>query len=79
LEFCFPGVARRTHHLHVVVHQSAAWRTWLAFRDHLRSHPTDAAEYARIKRDLAAANQHDRPAYRSGKAPFIQDLIRRIG
>lgn len=77
-EFCFPNVARRTHHLHVVEHRSAAWHTWLTLRDHLRNHPTDAAEYARIKRELATANQHDRPAYRAGKAPFIQELIRRI-
>jgi GrpB-like predicted nucleotidyltransferase (UPF0157 family) len=77
-EFCFPNVARRTHHLHVVEHRSAAWPTWLAFRDHLRNHPADAAEYARIKRELATADPHNRSAYRAGKAPFIQELIGRI-
>jgi GrpB-like predicted nucleotidyltransferase (UPF0157 family) len=50
----------------------------LAFRDHLRDHPADAARYARLKRELADADQHDRPAYRAGKAPFIQELLRRI-
>src|SRR5690242_8440373 len=37
--FCFPSVARRSHHLHVVEHRSTGWPTWLAFRDHLRAHP----------------------------------------
>jgi GrpB-like predicted nucleotidyltransferase (UPF0157 family) len=77
-EFCFPNVSWRTHHLHVVEHRSSAWPGWLAFRDHLRSHPADAAEYARVKSELATSNKHDRPAYRAGKAPFIEELIRRI-
>jgi GrpB-like predicted nucleotidyltransferase (UPF0157 family) len=77
-ELCFPNVSRRTHHLHVVEHRSAAWPTWLAFRDHLRDHPADAAEYARVKQVLAAVHRHDRPAYRAGKAPFIEDLVRRM-
>jgi GrpB-like predicted nucleotidyltransferase (UPF0157 family) len=77
-EFCFPDVAWRTHHLHVVEHQSPDWPTWLAFRDHLRGHPADAAGYARVKQDLAAANDQDRPRYRAGKAPFITSVIARI-
>ena len=36
LSFCFPDVARRTHHLHVVEERSGNWRGWLAFRDYLR-------------------------------------------
>jgi GrpB-like predicted nucleotidyltransferase (UPF0157 family) len=77
-EFCYPTVARRTHHVHLVEERSADWPTWLAFRDHLRGHPADAAGYARLKRELAAADQHDRPAYRAGKAAFIQERLRRI-
>lgn len=76
--FCFPDPGWRTHHLHVVEDRSPAWPSWLAFRDHLRAHPTDAVEYARIKTELAASHQRDRPAYRAGKAPFIADLLRRI-
>lgn len=76
--FCFPDPGWRTHHLHVVEDRSPHWRSWLAFRDHLRAHPGDAAEYARIKTELANGNRHDRPAYRAGKAPFIRDLLRRI-
>ncbi|WP_239144122.1 GrpB family protein [Actinoplanes philippinensis] len=43
----------------------------------MRAHPEDAAEYGRIKTALAAADEHDRPRYRAGKAPFIQSVLRR--
>ncbi|MCP2322537.1 GrpB-like predicted nucleotidyltransferase (UPF0157 family) [Hamadaea flava] len=75
--FCYPDIAWRTHHLHVVG-EDWDWRPLLKFRDHLRSHPDDAAEYARIKTDLAAADRHDRPAYRAGKAPFIESILARL-
>jgi GrpB-like predicted nucleotidyltransferase (UPF0157 family) len=74
--FCFPSTAWRTHHLHVVEDRSPGWPTWIAFRDHLRTHPADAAEYARIKLTLAAVDDRDRPAYRAGKAPFIEEIVR---
>lgn len=72
--FCFPSVARRTHHLHVW-EEGSAWRPILAFRDHLRAHPADATEYGRLKAELAAAHRDDRPAYRAGKAPFIEAVL----
>jgi len=75
--FCLPDASWRTHHLHVV-ERSSGWPGLLAFRDHLRTHPADAAEYARIKAELAAADNRDRPAYRAGKAPFIEALLKRI-
>ncbi|ADB29289.1 protein of unknown function UPF0157 [Kribbella flavida DSM 17836] len=76
--WCYPSVEHRTHHLHVVEQASPGWRTWLAFRDHLRADPADRAEYARIKRELAAADDQDRPAYRAGKAPFITAVLSRL-
>jgi GrpB-like predicted nucleotidyltransferase (UPF0157 family) len=72
---CFPSVAQRTHHLHVVEERSDGWRGWLAFRDRLRSDPVAAEEYASLKRDLAlrhGADPDDRAAYRAGKADFIR-------
>jgi GrpB-like predicted nucleotidyltransferase (UPF0157 family) len=75
LSFCFPGVARRTHHLHVVEETSGDWRGWLAFRDYLRSHDDTVAEYAALKTELANACGHDpndRDAYRQGKSAFIR-------
>ncbi|TWD80749.1 GrpB-like predicted nucleotidyltransferase (UPF0157 family) [Kribbella amoyensis] len=75
---CHPTVERRSHHLHVVEESSDGWRTWLAFRDHLRTTPADRDEYARIKRELAAADDQDRPAYRAGKAPFITGVLAKL-
>jgi GrpB-like predicted nucleotidyltransferase (UPF0157 family) len=75
--FCFPVVAWRTHHLHIHEDASPFWPTLLTLRDHLRTHPADAAEYARLKQALATDDAHDRPRYRAGKAPFIEHLLQR--
>jgi GrpB-like predicted nucleotidyltransferase (UPF0157 family) len=72
---CFPGVEYRTHHLHVVEHDSDSWRDWLLFRDYLRTHVDAAEQYAALKRELAAADRNDRVRYRSGKAPLIDELM----
>lgn len=72
---CFPTVEQRTHHLHVVEHDSTGWRDWLLFRDYLRTHPSDAERYATLKRELAAIDGTDRVRYRSGKAPLIRELL----
>jgi GrpB-like predicted nucleotidyltransferase (UPF0157 family) len=72
---CFPDPSWRTHHLHVVEESWPGWPTLLAFRDHLRRNSVDAAEYARIKTELAARDRHDRTAYRAGKAPFIRGVL----
>jgi GrpB-like predicted nucleotidyltransferase (UPF0157 family) len=74
--FCYPTVERRTCHLHVLEAGDPSWAVLLRFRDHLRTHPADAAAYAAVKRDLAAADSHDRPRYRAGKAPFIDGILR---
>ncbi|WP_144119564.1 GrpB family protein [Catellatospora sichuanensis] len=73
--YCFPDVARRSHHLHVVEHVSDGWPTWLAFRDRLRADPAAASGYAALKAELAARDRHDRVAYRAGKAPFIEGVL----
>ncbi|WP_432994402.1 GrpB family protein [Dactylosporangium sp. CA-233914] len=74
--FCFPSVTWRTHHLHVWEAASPNPGQLLRFRDHLRANPGVAAEYARLKSALAAADDGDRPRYRAGKAPFIEDVLR---
>jgi GrpB-like predicted nucleotidyltransferase (UPF0157 family) len=76
--FCFPDIGWRTHHLHIFEAAPENWQSLPAFRDHLRNNPDDAAEYGRIKKALAAADDHDRPRYRAGKAPFIEELLRRL-
>jgi GrpB-like predicted nucleotidyltransferase (UPF0157 family) len=76
--FCFPDPGWRSHHLHVYESGDPIPESLTAFRDHLRACPADAAEYGRIKAALAAADAHDRPRYRAGKAPFIQCVLSRI-
>jgi GrpB-like predicted nucleotidyltransferase (UPF0157 family) len=65
----------RTHHLHVVVHGSPAWRQRLKFRDLLRGDAALAQRYATLKSKLAATHAHDREAYTEAKAAFIQALV----
>jgi GrpB-like predicted nucleotidyltransferase (UPF0157 family) len=76
--FCKPDPSRRTHHLHLVATDSARFRDELAFRDHLRGHPDVAEEYARLKRRLANAFEHDREAYTAAKADFIRGVVDRV-
>ena len=66
----------RTHHLHVVVHDSNVWREHLGFRDALRSSPPFAARYAALKYQLAARHATDREAYTNAKAEFIHSALR---
>ena len=78
--FCTPSIEHRTAHLHVVEHGSDGWRGWLAFRDHLRTHPDVAREYEALKRSLAAAfgaDPNERDAYRQGKSAFIRAVTER--
>jgi GrpB-like predicted nucleotidyltransferase (UPF0157 family) len=73
--FCKPSLAVRTHHLHLVPCGSALWAETLAFRDHLRAHPTIAAEYATLKLRLARKYRFDREAYTEAKGPFVARIV----
>jgi GrpB-like predicted nucleotidyltransferase (UPF0157 family) len=61
----------RVCHVHLMLRQHAVWTRLTAFRDHLRSHPEVAREYADLKRSLAGTLGHDRHAYMSAKGDFI--------
>jgi GrpB-like predicted nucleotidyltransferase (UPF0157 family) len=74
--FCKPEPARRTHHLHMLPHGSAAWQERLAFRDALRGNSELAAQYAALKQRLSAQFHRDREAYTDAKAPFIAAVLR---
>jgi GrpB-like predicted nucleotidyltransferase (UPF0157 family) len=67
-------MGRRTHHLHVA---PAGHRLWegLEFRDYLRSHPDEAARYAALKHELAAAHRTDRERYTLAKTDFIRQAL----
>ena len=75
--FCKPSPQVRTHHLHLVPVGSRLWIERLAFRDYLRTHPDVAADYASLKRQLAAQYRFDREAYTDAKAPFIRRIVER--
>jgi gamma-glutamyl-gamma-aminobutyrate hydrolase PuuD len=61
----------RAVHVHVCLAGSPWERRHLGFRDWLRIHPDDAADYAALKRALAASHGVDRAAYTEGKSDFI--------
>ena len=66
----------RTHHVHMAPRSHAVWKG-LAFRDHLRSHPRDAARYAELKRSLAETWRSDREGYTRAKTRFVEELTAR--
>ncbi len=49
----------------------------MLFCDWLRTHPADAAAYARLKRRLAMEAEGDRLRYTEGKAAFVAAIVRR--
>ncbi|HEX5727239.1 MAG TPA: GrpB family protein [Longimicrobiaceae bacterium] len=67
----------RSYHVHMVEVGSPQWRRHLAFRDHLRAHPEDAAAYSALKAALAARFPRDRETYTESKAPFITEILAR--
>lgn len=72
--FCKPSPAHRTHHLQLVPTGSPRFTDVLGFRDYLRAHPTAAADYARLKQDLAARHATDRDAYTDGKDAMVAEI-----
>jgi GrpB-like predicted nucleotidyltransferase (UPF0157 family) len=61
----------RTHHIHMVEAGFAEHWERLLFRDYLIEHPQVAAEYQRLKLQLAAAHPYDRVAYTRAKSEFV--------
>lgn len=67
----------RAYHVHLAERDGPVWREMLRFRDALRADPSLAAEYARLKHELAARFPREREAYTSGKGPFVAGVLRR--
>lgn len=74
-----PGVARAGYHVHMVERTHEFWPTHLAFRDHLRAHPDDAAAYERLKRELAERFRSERERYTDAKGDFIAAVLAKAG
>ena len=71
------GGEERTHQIHIF--QADNWHNigrHLAFRDYLRSHEKERAEYAAIKTELAQRFPYDIDGYCDGKAHFVQEMER---
>lgn len=69
----------RTHHLHLTLVGSPYQQRIIAFRDHLRHHPDDAAAYARLKGELAATHADDSRGYTAGKHQFVTAIEHSAG
>lgn len=67
--------AHRFAHLHVMDAGTPRWREQLAFRDALRADPEPVAEYAALKRRLAAEHPDDREACTEGKGEFVARVL----
>jgi GrpB-like predicted nucleotidyltransferase (UPF0157 family) len=69
--FAKPPEPPRAFHIHVAESGSFHERRHLAFRDWLRAHPEDAAEYERVKRNLAQREWPTMDEYANAKTAFI--------
>jgi GrpB-like predicted nucleotidyltransferase (UPF0157 family) len=69
----YPTPETRTHHLHLI-DDYAQLKRYLTFRENLRADPDLAAEYAALKRTLAARFPLDREAYTDAKTQFIRSF-----
>ena len=69
----------RTHQIHMYQrdHEQFVWH--IAFRDYMRAHPEDAAEYAALKRDVASRHGDDIEKYIEGKHAFIRGILAQAG
>jgi GrpB-like predicted nucleotidyltransferase (UPF0157 family) len=69
---CYPTAIYRTHHLHLVDEREDLDQC-LRFREILRADSKLAADYAALKRELAARFGGDRMGYTKAKSGFIKD------
>jgi GrpB-like predicted nucleotidyltransferase (UPF0157 family) len=67
----------RKYHVHMVEVGGAFWERHVLFRNYLREHPETAAEYAALKRRLAAEYGNDMDGYTDAKTDFIRAVEQR--
>jgi GrpB-like predicted nucleotidyltransferase (UPF0157 family) len=67
------------HHLYVCPQGSVSLRNHIAFRDHLRGRPHDAATYSRLKKQLAEQCAGEIDRYVEGKTNFILSILAQYG
>ena len=64
----------RTHHLSLVVENSAGWTEPIAFRDYLRNSPHERQAYQALKERLAEQFPNDRVSYTKAKSIFFKNI-----
>jgi len=64
--------------LYVLTPESDMYHGWIAFRDHMRAHPEDAAAYERIKRAAITEGNGDMESYQRAKTPFVVAIANQI-
>ena len=78
--FCYEEKPHlQKHHLYVCRESSGELKRHVAFRDHLRTHPEAAAEYAAVKWEGAALFPENVDGYLAHKAPCIASIYKRCG
>ena len=78
--FCYDGKSHlRKHHMYVCPESSPELRRHIAFRNYLRTHPEEAAEYGQVKMEGAELYPEDIDGYIAHKSGFISAIYRRCG
>ncbi len=65
----------RTHHIHVVIHDSQAWKDYVDMRDYLNCRRDDAQAYSELKACLAKRYPKDRKTYTAMKGEMIREIL----
>lgn len=73
-----PATGTRKVHLHCIPLSSDFFREHIEFRDYLRDHPETAADYYRLKQELANELGHDRDRYTEAKTEFVHSVLQRV-
>jgi GrpB-like predicted nucleotidyltransferase (UPF0157 family) len=67
------------HHLYACVGDSLAFQNHIAVRDFLRAHPSEAAAYSSLKKQLAQRFRDERERYQQAKTDFVLSILERCG
>lgn len=74
LFFRLGSEGEKLENIHICEKGSAKERQFVVMRDFLRAHPKKVKEYSDLKEANALLYPNDYPAYRTAKAPFLQEL-----
>lgn len=66
---------KQRYHLHLAEIQNPVLANPILFRDYLRRHAEEAAEYGRLKAELAIKCVSDIGAYVDGKTEFVERIL----